>query len=114
VRKGKSFDYSRLSTNFEADVLGGCLGVVDSLGASLNVTANTVVVRSSESAHVSETVEGDSVFGSAVAEGGSVTRDTTLGNVVSAFSTEKETIAAEDGVCSEGGSLRGSRGKNRF
>jgi len=64
-----------------------------------------VVVGSGEGAHVSETVEGDGVFGSAVAEGGSVTGNATLGDVVSAFSTKKETVTTENSVSSERGAL---------
>jgi len=90
-----------LSTNFKADVARGRLGIVDGLGTSLNVAADAVVVRSREGAHVPETVEGNSVFRSTVAKSSSVTGNASLGNVVSAFSTEKETVTTEDRVSGE-------------
>lgn len=97
----------RLSTDLKADTLGGGLGVVDSLGTSLDVRADTVVVACSESAQVTETVEGDGVLGGTVAEGSSVTSDLALSNVVRGLGTEEETVTTENGVSSESGALKG-------
>ena len=99
----------RLSTDLKADTLGGGLGVVDSLGTSLDVRADTVVVACSESAQVTETVEGDGVLGGTVAEGSSVTSNLALSNVVRGLGTEEETVTTENGVSSESGALRANR-----
>ena len=96
----------RLSTDLKADTLGGGLGVVDSLGTSLDVRADTVVVACSESAQVTETVKGDGVLGGTVAEGSSVTSNLALSNVVRCLTTEEEAVTADDSVSSEGRALQ--------
>jgi len=94
-----------LGSDFEGDTTGGGLGVVDSLGTSLDVLANSVVVRSGEGGQVSETVEGDGVVGSGVTESTSVSGDGTGGDIVRCLGTNKETISANNSVGSEGGAL---------
>jgi len=100
LNKGRAVQIG-LCTDFKANVACGRLRIVNGLGTSLNIAADAVVVRSSEGVHVSKAVDGDSVFGCTVAEGGSVTRNAALGDVVSAFSTKKETVTTEDSVSSE-------------
>ena len=99
-------EYVRLSTDLEADTLGGGLGVVDGLCARLDVVGDAVVVARGEGAEVAEAVEGHRVLGSAEASGSGVARDLALLNVVRRLSTEEEAIAANDGVSGEGGTLR--------
>ena len=94
-----------LGSDFEGDTTGGGLGVVDSLGTSLDVLANSVVVRSGEGGQVSETVEGNGVVGSGVTESTSVSGDGTGGNIVRSLGTNKETISANNSVGSEGRAL---------
>ena len=64
-----------------------------------------MVVARGESAAVAETVEGDGVLGCAETGGGGVAGDLALSDVVSGFSTEKETVTANDGVSSQGWAL---------
>jgi len=94
-----------LGTNLKADTLSSSLGVVDSLGTSLDISADTVVVAGSESAQVSETVEGDGVFGSAEANGSGVASDLALSDVVGSLTTEQEAVTANDSISSEGRAL---------
>ena len=81
------------------------LGVIHSLGASLDVTAHTVVVASSKSLQVVKTVNGDSVFRRVVTKSSSITSNVALSDVVSSLSANKETITAQNGVCNESGAL---------
>lgn len=92
----------RLGTNFKSDTRGGGLGIVDSLGAGLNVGTDAVVVAGREGVQVTETVEGDSVFGGVVTNGGGVTGDFAVANVVGGLSTDEKTVTAEDCVSGEG------------
>lgn len=105
--------YSRLSTHFKRNATVSCLGVVDSLGTSLHIGVDAVVVAGGEGVKVVETVNGDSVFGGVVSNGGGVSGDVALGHVVSALSTNKESVAAKDGISSEGGSLQRKRMRTR-
>ena len=91
----------RLSADLEVDALGCSLGVVGGFGTSLDVRADTVVVACSESAQVTETVEGDGVLGGTVAEGSSVTSDLALSNVVRGLGTKQEAVTANDSVGGE-------------
>lgn len=50
-----------LGADFECDTTGGGLGVVDGLGAGLDVLGNLVVVRGGEGGEVAQTVDGDGV-----------------------------------------------------
>lgn len=101
----KAAGHSRLGADLESDTGGGRLGVVDGLGAGLDVGADAVVVARGEGLEVAETVEGDSVLGGTVAEGSGVAGDLTLSDVVRGLATEEEAVAADDGVSSEGGAL---------
>lgn len=94
-----------LGSDLEGDTTGGGLGVVDSLGTSLDVLANSVVVRSGEGGQVSETVKGDGVVRGGVTEGTGVSGDGTGGDIVRSLGTNKETVSANNSVGSEGGAL---------
>jgi len=94
-----------LGSDLERDTAGGGLGVVDSLGTSLDVLADSVVVRSSEGGEVSETVEGDGVVRGGVTESTGVSGDGTGGDIVRSLGTNKETVSANNSVGGEGGAL---------
>lgn len=83
----------------------GGLGIVDGLGTSLDVTADAVVVGRGEGLEVVETVEGNGVLRGVVPDGGSVAGDVPTGNVICGLGTDKETVATQNGVCSESGAL---------
>jgi hypothetical protein len=76
-----------LGSDFEGDTTSGRLGVVDSLGTSLDVLANSVVVGSGKGGQVSETVKGDGVVRGGVAEGTGVSGDGTGGDIVGSLGT---------------------------
>lgn len=97
-----------LGTDLERDGADGRLGVVDSLGAGLNVLGDLVVVRGGEGGEVAEAVEGDGVLGSGEAEGSGVAGDGTGLDVVRSLGTDKETVVADNGVSGEGGALKKS------
>ena len=83
----------------------GGLGVVDGLGAGLDVRGDAVVVASGEGGQITETVEGDGVLWGGVADGTGVAGDLALGDVVRGLSTDEETVTAENGVSGESGAL---------
>jgi len=83
----------------------GGLGVVDGLCAGLDVATDTVIVRRGEGVEVVETMQGDGVFGGIVPDGGGVAGDVATRDVVGSLGAEKETVAAQNGVCSESGTL---------
>lgn len=64
-----------------------------------------MVVTGRESAQVAQSVKSDVVFRRAVSQGGCVTRNLALSNVVRGFTTNEETVASEDRVSSEGGTF---------
>ena len=94
-----------LGSDLEGDTTGGGLGVVDSLGTSLDVLANSVVVGSGEGGQVSETVKGDGVVRGGVTESTGVSGDGTGGDIVRSLGTNKETVSANNSVGSEGRAL---------
>ena len=57
-------------------------GVVDSLGTSLNIARDAVVVARGEGVEVVQTVHGNGVLGSRVANGSGEARDLAIGNVI--------------------------------
>lgn len=65
-----------------------------------------MVVACSKSAEVTETMEGNGVLGSTVAEGSSVTGNLSVSNIVRSFSTEEETVTTENGISGEGRALQ--------
>lgn len=67
-----------------------------------------MVVRGGEGGEVTETVEGDGVLGSGEADGTSVSGDGAGEDIVRSLGTNKETVTADNGVGSEGGSLKGA------
>jgi len=64
-----------------------------------------VVVAGAEGGEVSETVEGDGVFRGGEANGTGVSGDSTGGDVVRGFGTDKETVPTDNSVGSEGWAL---------
>lgn len=74
------------------------LGIVDSLGSSLNIGTDAVVVACGEAVEVVASMDGDSIVGSVVANGGSVLGDLAIGNVVCSLGTSKETITSDDSI----------------
>ena len=86
-----------LAGNLEADSVTA-LGVPDSLGRSLDLAVDLVVVAGSEDAQVVGGGNGSAVCGSNVADGGTVTSDGSLLNIVTSRGTGKETLVANDSI----------------
>ena len=82
------------------------LGVVNRFRTGLDVGADAVVVASSESFEIVESVDGDSIFRGVVADCGSVAGDVAFGNIVGCLSTNQKTVTTENGVGGECRSLR--------
>jgi hypothetical protein len=97
--------YSRLSTNLKSNTTLGGLGVVDGLGSSLDVTADTVVVAGGERVEVVQAVNSDRVLGRIVTDSSSVLGELALGDVVGSLGTNKESITANNAVSSNSRSL---------
>lgn len=95
-----------LGTDLKGDIASGGLGVVNSLGTSLDVLGNLVVVRGGEGGEVTETVKGDGVLGGREANGTSVSGDGAGEDIVRSLSTYKETVTADNGVGGESGALK--------
>lgn len=83
----------------------GGLGVVNGLGASLDVGVDALVVRGGEDLEVVETVEGDGVLGRVEPDRGGVPGHLALSDVVGGLGTDEETVTAQNGVGGEGGAL---------
>jgi hypothetical protein len=96
----------RLYTDFKVNTGGGSLGVVDGLGASLDIGAHTVVIAGSERRRVTQAVDSDGIVWGAEANSTRVTREATLSDVVRCLGTKEESITTEDGVGSECWSLK--------
>lgn len=84
------------TTHLEADLGAGSLGVVDGLGARLDVLGHLVVVRRREDGQVGEAVERDGVGRRRVAEAERVARDGARRDRVGRLGTEEEPVAAND------------------
>jgi acetyl-CoA acetyltransferase len=95
----------RFSTNFKSYTRGSGLGVINSLGAGLDVRADTVVVAGMESMQIAESVEGNGVVRSVVTDSSRVTGDFALCDVISSFGTDEEAIASKDGISCDRGAL---------
>lgn len=95
-----------LGTDLKGDIASGGLGVVNSLGTSLDVLGNLVVVRGGEGGEVTETVKGDGVLGGREANGTSVSGDGAGEDIVRSLGTYKETVTADNGVGGESGALK--------
>lgn len=98
--------YVHLGTDFEVNTGGGSLGIVDSLGTSLDIGAYAVVVAGSECGPITQVVDGDSIVGSAEANSTRVTGEATFGDVVRCLGTEEESVTTEDSIGSECWSLK--------
>lgn len=86
-----------LGTDFQSDGVGA-LGVPDSLTTSFNIRAYAVEVRGRENGQGVGGVNGNSVLGSSVTEGGVVASDLAIQNVVGNFTTSEETFVANNSV----------------
>lgn len=94
-----------LCSDLEVD-LGVCrLGVVGGSCTCLDVSVDSVVVGGRVGGEVAETVEGDCVLWCVVAGGEVVSGDLATLYVVRGLSTCEESIATDDCVCGEDGSL---------
>jgi hypothetical protein len=94
-----------LGGNLKADGVAG-LGVPGSLGTSLDLAVDLVVVRSSEDAKVVRGGDSSAVLGSGVADGGAVGGQSSLVNVVASAGTSEEALVADDSVDIGGGALQ--------
>lgn len=65
-----------------------------------------MIITCSESRSITQAVDGNGIVGSAKADSTGVTGEATLCDVVRCIGTNEESIAAEDGVCSESWSLK--------
>jgi len=72
----------RLGTNLKVDTTRGGFGVVNSLGASLDIGAHTVIITGSEGGTIAQAVDGNSIVGSAEADGTGITSEASLGDVI--------------------------------
>lgn len=90
-----------LGADLEADLRALDLGVVDGLGAGLDVLRDLVVVRRREDGQVGEAVDGDGVRRRGVAEAERVARDGARRDRVGRLGTEEEAVAADDLRASE-------------
>jgi hypothetical protein len=86
-----------LGTNFQSNGVGA-LGVPNSLTTSLNIRAYAVVVRGRENGQGVGGVNGNSILGSSVTEGGVVAGNLAIQNIVGNFTTSKETIVTNNSV----------------
>ncbi|KAI6749186.1 hypothetical protein HG531_008133 [Fusarium graminearum] len=86
-----------LAGDLKTDSVAG-LGVPGSLGTSLNLGVDLVVVRSSEDAEVVRSGNGSAVLGSSVANSGAVSSQSSLVSIVASGSTSQETLVADNGI----------------
>lgn len=93
-----------LAGDLEADSVAG-LGVPGSLGTSLNLAVDLVVVRGSEDAEVVGGGDGSAVDGGRVANGGAVGGQGSLVDIVASGGTGEETLVADDGIDVSDGAL---------
>jgi len=95
----------RLCANLKVNTTMSRLAVVNCTSTSLHVTAHAMVVASTEGVEVMQTMKGNGVIRSAVAESCSVACDIAPAYVVSCFGTKQETVTAENSISSESRSL---------
>lgn len=93
-----------LAGDLEADGVAG-LGVPGSLGTSLNLRVDLVVVGGGEDGEAVGGSDSGSVLVDGVTDGSGVLGDGSLLDIVAGFSTDKETFVAEDGIEVGGGTL---------
>jgi hypothetical protein len=95
----------RLRANFKCNAATGSLYIVDSLGTSFNVLADTVVVASAEDIAVAKTMQSHSIFGCAVANSSSVASDGTFLHVKGGLGTNQEAVTTDDTISGDSGPL---------
>lgn len=76
----------------------GAFGVPNSLTTSLDIRAYTMVVGGRENGQGVGGVNGNSILGSSVTESSVVTSNLAIQNIISDFSTSKETFVSNDSV----------------
>jgi hypothetical protein len=81
------------------------LAVVNCTSTGLHVTADAMVVASTEGIEVVQTMESNGVVRGAVAESCSVTGDIATAYVVGCLGTKEETVTTENSISSESRSL---------
>ena len=94
-----------LRANLNVYVAVSRLIIIESTGAGLHVTADTVVVAGTVTIKVVEAVKSNSVFGGIVAYSSGIAGNIAAADVVRGLSTNQETVTAEDSISSESGSL---------
>lgn len=82
-----------------------CLEVVDSLCTSFYIAGDAVVVARLKLVEIVKTMDSESIFRCIVASSDRVTCNVTLGDVVASLGSNKESVASNNTVRSEGGSL---------
>jgi len=92
----------KLGTDFKSNRVSA-LGVPGSLTGSLDVSVDTVVVRSSKVRKVVGGMDSNGVDGSGISEGGIVAGDLAIENVIGDLTTGDETLVANNGVDGEVG-----------
>lgn len=95
--------YSRLGADFEVHTSSRSLGVVDSLGTSLDIARDTVVVARRVARQVAQRVQGDRVFGRGEPKSSSIASELARVDVVRSLTTEEEAVATNDRVSGQGG-----------
>lgn len=93
-----------LAGNLKTDSVAS-LGVPGSLGTSLDLAVDLVVVGSSKDAQVVSGSDGSAVLGSSIADGGAVGSDSSLVDVVASRGTSEETLVADNGINVSNGAL---------
>lgn len=63
------------------------LGIIDGFSAGLRILIDTVVIASSEGVATVKSVASNTIFRGIVTSSSSKTRDATIGNIVSSFTT---------------------------
>lgn len=94
-----------LGADFQRNARSGGLCVIDRLSSGFDIGADSVVVAGSKGVEVVETVDSHGVFWCIVTDSSGVAGDLSISDIVRSLSTKEETIATEDGVSSESGTL---------
>lgn len=93
-----------LAGNLKTDSVAS-LGVPGSLGTSLNLAVDLVVVRSGKDAQVVSGGDGSAVLGGSIANSGAVGSDGSLVDIIASRGTGEETLVADNGIDVGNGAL---------
>lgn len=100
-----------LGTNLKSDgalglvTSGGSLGVPDSLSTSLEISIDAVIVRGREDLERVVSMESHGIFRGSESCSSSEAGDVGTANIVSSITSDRETLAANNNIGSEGGTL---------